>query len=90
MTVGILDIDQLGIYNMLQYIFWSSVLNSDHSEHIHRGHITCVPPHDYGFPWIFSLILFGIPFIIVGVPIIAIWWDIKKHPNKPIKKVAKK
>jgi len=75
---------------MLQYIFWSSVLNDDHSKHIHHGHITCTPPYDYGFPWILSLILFGVPFIVIGVPIIAIWWDIKKHPNKPIRRVAKK
>ena len=66
------------------------MLYGDQSEHIHRGHITCVPPHDYGFPWIFLLILVGVPFIMIGIPIIKIWWDIKKHPNKLVRKVAKK
>ena len=90
MIVDTMDTGQLGIYNMLQYIFWSSVLNDDHSEHIHRGHITCVPPHDCGCPWFLILIFLSAPFIVIGIPIIKIWWDIKKHPNKPIKRVAKK
>lgn len=90
MIVVILDIEQLGIFNMLQSIFWGSVLYGDHSDHIHRGHITTSPPIDSSYLWILSLIFFLIPFIVIGIPIIAIWWDIKKHPNKPIRKVAKK
>ena len=81
---------------MLNYIFWSSVLGGGDSscncEHIHRGHIIITPPHPVdpymGF-W-FVGIIFAVIFMVIGIPIIKIWWDIKKHPNKPVKRVAKK
>lgn len=77
---------------MLQSIFWGSVLfgNEKNCEHIHRGHITVTPPVDHGSFWVFLLICIAVPFIVIGIPIIKIWWDIKKHPNKPVRRVAKK
>jgi len=75
---------------MLQYIFWSSVLGGDDKPAVHHGHITCTPPHDSSCPLILTLIFLLAPFIVIGIPIVAIWWDIKKHPNKPVKRVAKK
>jgi hypothetical protein len=35
-------------------------------------------------------IMFVVVFALIGIPLISIWWDIKKHPNKPVKRVAKK
>ena len=77
---------------MLKSIIWGSVLYGDQSEHIHRGHITCIPPvpsDPYMVIW-FIGIMFAVVFALIGIPLISIWWDIKKHPNKPIKRVAKK
>jgi hypothetical protein len=77
---------------MLKSIFWGHILYSDHSEHIHRGHITVtppVPPDPYMAVW-FIGIMFVVVFALIGIPLISIWWDIKKHPNKPVKRVAKK
>ena len=76
---------------MLQYIFWSSVLNDSHSKHIHHSHITTSPPLDQSSSLLLCLVFFVIiPFLVIGVPILSILWDIKKHPNKPVKRVAKK
>jgi hypothetical protein len=76
---------------MLQYIFWSSVLGSDNKPVVHHGHIATSPPVDQSSCMLLCLVLFVvIPFLVIGVPIIAIWWDIKKHPNKPVKRVIKK
>ena len=96
MIVVILDIEQLGIFNMLNSIIWGSLLyggdNNCSCDHIHRGHITVTPPHPadpYMAVW-FVGIIFAVIFMVIGIPIIKIWWDIKKHPNKPTKKVIKK
>jgi len=76
---------------MLQYIFWSSVLGDDNKPVVHHGHITTSPPVDYSYSMSLCLFFFVIiPFLVFGVPIIAIWWDIKKHPNKPVKRIVKK
>ena len=80
---------------MLKSMIWGSLLyGDDHSccEPIHRGHITVTPPipqNPYEVFW-FLGIIFAVVFLVIGIPIIKIWWDIKKHPNKPIKRVAKK
>lgn len=80
---------------MLKSIIWGSLLYGGDNcgyEHIHRGHITVTPPvpqDPYGVLWFFG-IMFAVVFSLVGIPMIKIWWDIKKHPNKPVKKVAKK
>lgn len=76
-------------------MIWGSMMYGDSDcscEHIHRGHITVTPPHPtdpYMGLW-FASIIFAAVFLIIGIPLIKIWWDIKKHPNKPVKKVAKK
>jgi len=77
---------------MLQYIFWSSVLGDDDKPVVHHGHITTSPPHStdpYMAIWFFSII-FAVVFLVISIPILSIWWDIKKHPNKPVRRVAKK
>ena len=82
---------------MIQSIIWGSLLygggdNNCSCDHIHRGYITCTPPvpnNPYEVVW-FVGIMFAVVFALIGIPIIKIWWDIKKHPNKPIKRVAKK
>jgi hypothetical protein len=77
---------------MLKSIFWGSVLYGDNSEHIHRGHITCTPPvpqNPYEIFW-FLGIIFAVVFVVIGIPLIKVLWDIKKHPNKPVRRVAKK
>jgi hypothetical protein len=76
---------------MFKYFFWSAVLNGGHSEPIHRGHITVVPPIDHSseLGW-FLFIIISIPFALIGLPTLYVWWDIKKHPNKPARRIAKK
>ena len=77
---------------MLKSIFWGHILYGDHSEHIQRGHITVTPPappDPYMVVW-FVGIMFAVVFALIGIPLISIWWDIKKHPNKPVKRDAKK
>jgi len=80
---------------MLKSILWGSVLYGGDDcacEHIHRGHITVTPPIpvDYCAAVWFVGIIFTVVFALFGVPLIAILWDIRKHPNKPVKRVAKK
>jgi hypothetical protein len=80
---------------MLKSIIWGNVLYGDNGgscEHIHRGHITIpppVPPDPYMAVW-FVVIMLAVVFALIGIPLISIWLDIKKHPNKPVKRVAKK
>lgn len=80
---------------MLKSIFWGSVLYGGDDcacEHIQRGHITVTPPipeDPCELVW-FVGIIFAVVFVLIGIPLIKIWWDIRKNPNKPIKKVAKK
>lgn len=79
---------------MFKAFFWSAVINGGRSEHIepiHRGHITVTPPIDHSseLGW-FLFIIFSIPFVLIGLPVLYVWWDIKKHPNKPVRRPAKK
>ena len=77
---------------MLKSIIWGSMLYGGGDEcscnHIHNDHVVVAPDPYMGF-W-FAGIIFAVIFCVIGIPLISIWWDIKKHPNKPVKRVAKK
>lgn len=77
---------------MLKAIFWGNVLYGDNTQHIHRGHISVTPPIDNSFEigWLTAFAMFGIPFIFIGIPILLAYINIQKHPNKPMRRVAKK